>query len=200
MSVTQGSRPMGLRPSQDLLAILAATAVSLGAGSATAAPGLPVTPPEEFVIRPAQTPKVVATYPVEGQTVAGGTVVLKIVFDQPMRAGDWAYGPGPGGRFPECLDKPRMLSDQRTFVLLCSAPLNTAFALSVNGAPDFTGVGGRPATPYLLRFSTSNDVSRGLLSSLRDAGLSEADDPIMDSAAAKGDAVLAKVPVPASSP
>jgi hypothetical protein len=167
-------------------AALAAGLALAAAYGAACAPAPPVAPEETLVVVAPKTPKVIATYPREGETVPGGPLVLKIVFDQPMRPEAWAYGPAPGGRFPDCLDRPRLLDDHKTFVLLCSASLNAAFALSVNAAPDFTGTGGRAAEPYVLRFSTSGDPSTGLAEALKSASLTEADDPIMTASAAQG--------------
>ena len=116
-----GCRGRGLRLSQEwreALAALLASALPL------AAFGAPAPPTQELVVVAAKTPKVIASYPSEGQTVPGGTVVLKVVFDQPMQGAAWAYGPQAGERFPDCLDRPRLLEDRRTFVLLCSASLN----------------------------------------------------------------------------
>ena len=56
----------------------------------------------------------------------------------------------------------------------------------MNAAPDFTGAGGKPADPFVLRFSTSNDPAASLSEALKNAALTEADNPIMATTAAAG--------------
>jgi hypothetical protein len=122
----------------------------------------------------------VSTYPNVGASVPAGTVILKIVFDQPMTPDAWAYGRSADGDFPDCLAQPRLLGDQRTFVLLCSLTLpNRAYAAQINLAPRFASANGRSAKPYTLKFSTNDEITRGLHDALQQAGLDDADDPIM---------------------
>jgi hypothetical protein len=121
-----------------------------------------------------------STYPNAGASIPAGTVILKIVFDQPMTPDAWAYGRSADGDFPDCLAEPRLLSDRRTFVLLCSAALaNRAYAVEINLAPRFASADGRSAKPYTLKFSTNDDITRGLHDALLQAGLDDSDDPIM---------------------
>jgi hypothetical protein len=47
---------------------------------------------------PTDKPKVVATWPASGETIAPGVLVLKVVFDQQMTPRDFAYGLGPQRR------------------------------------------------------------------------------------------------------
>jgi hypothetical protein len=125
-------------------------------------------------------PTVRSTYPEAGVSVPAGTLVLKIVFDQPMTPGAWAYGRSADGDFPDCLAEPRLLSDQRTFVLLCSVALaNRIYAVDINLAPRFASANGRSAKPYTLKFSTNDETTRGLHDALLQAGLDDTDDPIM---------------------
>jgi hypothetical protein len=126
-------------------------------------------------------PTVQSTYPKAEDRVPAGTVILKIVFDQPMTPGAWAYGRSTDGDFPDCLAQPRLLGDQRTFVLLCTLALpNRTYAVEINLAPRFASANGRWAKPYTLKFSTNDDVTRGLHDALLQAGLVDADDPIMN--------------------
>ncbi len=125
-------------------------------------------------------PAVQSTYPKAGDSVPGGTVILKITFDQPMTADAWAYGKSADGDFPDCLEKPRLLNDQRTFVLLCNLEQqNRAYAVVINPAPRFASDNGRSAQPYTLKFTTNDDITRGLHDALQQAGLDDSDDPIM---------------------
>ena len=64
-------------------------------------------------------PGVVATFPAAGSTVDPGVMVLKVTFDQHMDPDAWRYAKG-AGEYPDCLAKPRLLADEKTFVLLCT--------------------------------------------------------------------------------
>src|SRR5271154_3227392 len=120
------------------------------------APAAKAEPPkvvQELVVVPGPGPTVQSTYPKAGDTVASGTVILKIVFNQTMTPDAWAYGRSADGEFPKCLAEPRLLADQRTFVLLCSLDLpNRTYAVEINLAPRFVSAGGRSAKPFTLTF------------------------------------------------
>jgi hypothetical protein len=125
-------------------------------------------------------PTVTSTYPSAGGSVPGGTVILKIIFDQPMAPDAWAYARSPDGDFPDCLAQPRLLGDQRTFVLLCSLAMpNRPYALEINLAPRFASANGRSAKPYTMKFSTTDAITRSLHEALQQAGLDDSADPIM---------------------
>jgi hypothetical protein len=132
-----------------------------------------------LTVVPCPGPAVMSTYPAAGATVAAGVVILKIVFDQPMTPGAWAYGRSSDGDFPDCLADPRLLGDQRTFVLLCTVSANRAYAIEINPAPRFASAYGRSAKPYTLKFSTNGVMTRALHDALLQAGLDDTDDPIM---------------------
>jgi len=154
--------------------LIAACALAASAARAQAAHEVaPVT------VIPGPGPSVKSTYPAAGASVPGGVVILKLVFDQPMTADAWAYGRSADGDVPDCLAKPRRLADQRTFVLLCTLAANHAYAVDINAAPRFASTLGRSAKPYTLKFSTTADITSGLHDALSQAGLADADDPIM---------------------
>ena len=67
------------------------------------------------VVAAGPSPKVTATYPADGSTVPAGVLVLKVSFDQPMTPEAWAYGRSDAGAFPDCLARPRLLGDGRTY-------------------------------------------------------------------------------------
>jgi hypothetical protein len=134
---------------------------------------------EGIVVDGGPPPAVQSSYPAPEQSVMAGVLILKIVFDRPMTADAWAYGPSPGADYPDCLAHPRLLGDQRTFVLLCTVPAKHAFALEINSTARFASDYGRPAKPYTLKFSTTDDTNEDLHDALKQAGLSDADDPIM---------------------
>lgn len=95
------------------------------------------------VMPPTSKPKVVATWPAAGQEVAPGVLVLKVTFDQPMTPRDFAYGLGSGAETLNCLKTPRLLNDNKTFVLLCTTLPGKTYAISLN--KDLTAkVGGGP--------------------------------------------------------
>jgi hypothetical protein len=152
------------------------------APATTTAPPPPPGPPThlsgvEVVAGPG--PKLVSSFPAEGATAPAGVIVLKLVFDQPMTADAWSFGHAATGAFPTCLAHPRLLADQKTFVLLCTVEPRTDYAVQINPTPVFASAGGRSASPYLLRFSTSDDSTRNLHDALVQADLTDDDDPIM---------------------
>lgn len=126
-------------------------------------------------------PAVKSTYPAAGGSVPAGVMILKVVFDQPMTPKAWAYGPSVEGDFPHCLGDPRLLNDQRTFVLLCTVAADRTFAVEINPARRFASTYGRSAQPFTLKFSTtSGDTgTSNLHDALQQAGLDDTDDPIM---------------------
>ena len=125
-------------------------------------------------------PKVTSSFPAEGAKVAAGVIVLRLAFDQPMTPDGWSYGRSEAGAFPQCLAKPRLLADQHTFALLCTVAANTAYGLQINPAPAFKNAGGRSAKTYALSFSTTSQITRTMHDALTQAGLSDADEPLMN--------------------
>jgi hypothetical protein len=159
-------------------------------------PPIPPSKAQDIIVvapRPVD-PKVVSTYPADGAKVAGGQLIVKIAFDQPMLPEAWSYGLASGAAFPDCLARPRLLNDKKTFVLLCSASLNTSYAMQINASPDFVTLAHRTAPAFTLHFTTTGDQSDSLQDALTAASLTEADDPIMTWNGASG---AASVPPPA---
>jgi hypothetical protein len=150
-----------------------------GALAASAAGAQPTPEVKGLTVVPGPGPTVKSTYPAAGASVPGGAVVLKLVFDQPMAPDAWAYGRAPDGDTPDCLSKPRLLADHRTFVLLCSLAANHSYAVAINPVPRFASAQGRSAQPYELKFSTTAEMTRALHDALAQAGLDDTDDPIM---------------------
>ncbi len=134
---------------------------------------------EGLVVVAGPGPTVQSSYPISGGSVPAGVMILKIVFDQPMTPDAWAYGPSADGDFPKCLADPRLLGDQRTYVLLCSVAANRTFAVEINFAPRFASAYGRSAKPFTLKFSTTDAITRDLHNALLQAGLADTDEPIM---------------------
>ena len=124
-------------------------------------------------------PKVAASFPADQSEVPGGVLVVKIVFDRKMAPDGWSYGQTAGAAFPTCLAHPRLLADGRTFALLCTVAAGQSYAVAINPTPQFAGEDGRSASPTLLRFSTGETGIRSLHDALAQAGLTDADEPIM---------------------
>jgi hypothetical protein len=166
--------------------LAAALVIALIAGFTAAASAAPGTSPPNVVapltVMPrSDPPKIVASFPAAGEVVAPGALVLHITFDQKMEAGGFAFAAAPGGQMPACLKTPRLLNDEKTFVLLCTTARKTAYALAFNAAPQggFQNIAGNRAVPALLAFSTNEeDGPRDLDSALKIAKLTANDVPI----------------------
>jgi hypothetical protein len=165
---------LGMTRSLAFLVLIAASSVA-----ARAAGDEPATTVSGLSVYAGPGPSVQSTYPASGASVPAGVVILKIVFDQPMAPDAWAYGPSADGDFPKCLADPRLLGDQRTYVLLCNVAQGRPFALQINGTPRFANAYGRSAKPFTLKFSTTDALTRDLHSALLQAGLADTDEPIM---------------------
>ena len=129
-------------------------------------------------------PSVVSTVPKAGSTVDPGVMILTVTFDQHMDPDGWRYAKGANGEYPDCLAKPRLLGDSKTFVLLCTTLSNRNYAVRFNEPEEagFTGVGHRSAVPFELNFTTAkgHPVS-SLPQALTVAGLHDDDSPVENS-------------------
>lgn len=165
-----------------LLLCLAAGPVLAQAAKPPAEPPTPVSP--VTVMPPTDKPNVVSTWPENGQTVAPGVLVLKVVFDQQMTPRDFAYGLGGGDKL-ECLKTPRLLNDAKTFVLLCTTLPGKTYAVALNpdaaaaGGPAFSNLAENRAKPDTLTFTTgSGDPVTNLRDAMKAAGLGGLDMPV----------------------
>ena len=152
-----------------------------GAGSALAQ--TQIQGPDEvrpLIVPGGPSPRVTASYPADGASAPAGVIVLKITFDQPMTADAWAYGKTDAGAFPQCLAHPRLLNDNRSFALLCTVAPGQAYAISINPDPRFANTTGRSARPYVLHFTTTQPETRDMPAALAQAGLTPADEPVME--------------------
>jgi hypothetical protein len=164
--------------------VLALTALPVAGFAET--PPRPPTPLSEVVVVPGPGPKVVETFPAAGSSAPAGVTVLKITFDQAMTGDAWSYGRVDGAAFPNCLARPRLLADQHSFALLCTLAPDQVYAISINETPDFASDNGRSAKAFLWRFTTAGVGARNLHDALAQAGLADADEPIMRSDNATG--------------
>jgi hypothetical protein len=149
--------------------------------SPSAEPPTPVSP--VTVMPPTLKPKVVATWPESGQTIAPGVLVLKVVFDQQMTPRDFAYGLGTAGDKLDCLKTPRLLNDDKTFVLLCTTQPGKTYAIALNpGAPSgpaFSNLAENRAEPGTLSFTTgTGEPVTKLRDAIKAAGLGNLDMPV----------------------
>ena len=164
-------------------AVLALTASAAGpalaqtSSSPTRLPGVTVTAPAPTL------PKVVDTFPAEGKTVAPGVLIVKVTFDQKMDPGGWDFGKGADA-YPQCLDRPRLLPDGKTFVLLCTAPGKSKFSMTfdASGSGGFENLAGQKATMASLNFATDDGKSIATIAdAMKAAQLKPDEGPVMDS-------------------
>lgn len=128
-------------------------------------------------------PKLLKSYPAAGQALSAGILVLTVTFDQPMLKSGFDFGSAPGADPLSCLKTPRLLDDNKTFVLLCTSEPGKAYSLTFNAAPQggFENVAEHRAEPASLAFKTTdgngpNDIHEAM----KAAGLRELDMPIQD--------------------
>ena len=160
----------------------AGPALAQTSSSPTRLPGVTVTAPAPTL------PKVVDTFPAEGKTIAPGVLIVKVVFDQKMDPGGWDYGKGADA-YPQCLDRPRLLPDEKTFVLLCTAPSKGKFSMTfdASGKGGFENLAGQKATMATLNFATDDSKSiPNIADAMKAAQLKVDEGPVMDSKPAAG--------------
>jgi len=139
-------------PALTVLLVLAATAVQ--AQTRAAAQEGPNTVAPVLILPPTQPPNLVSTYPAQDQTVPPGVLILKAAFDQQMSPVAWNYAPAPGAEPMDCVKTPRLLSDQKTFVLLCRVLANRTYGVTFNAerSAGFANLGENPARTAVLTF------------------------------------------------
>jgi hypothetical protein len=132
----------------------------------------------------------VRSYPAAGQALQAGVTVMSITFDQPMLKTGFDFGPAPGGEPPHCLKTPRLLNDNKTFVLLCTTEPHKAYALTFNAKPEggFANVSEHRAEPATLAFSTTDaDGPRDIHAAMKAANLTDLDMPVQESPDRRGE-------------
>lgn len=150
------------------------------------------------VVAPAPTlPKVVSTFPEDGKSVTPGVVILKVTFDQKMTADGWDFGKGTDA-YPDCLARPRLEPDQKTFVLLCTVGAKSSFSVTLNstGQGAFENEAAQKATPATFNFTTTDDKAViSIADAMKAEGLKADEGPVMDVKPAAA-AVAAATPAP----
>ncbi|WP_269716488.1 hypothetical protein [Caulobacter sp. NIBR2454] len=142
-------------------------------------------------------PKLTASFPAEGAEVTAGLLALKLTFDQPMDPKGWRLADVDANAPLECLGAPRLLRDEKSFVVLCRTLPGKRYAVALNApaaappTPDttaFANLGGRSALPATLAFGTKprgEDPVRTLKAAMTAAGLSDIDSPVVDTPSIK---------------
>lgn len=188
---------LGFMTGRTITTLILATAGAVLAARAQAQPRVifePAPPTPDIVAVAPKDVKVTGAYPADGAQTPGGMVVIRISFDQKMAADAWSYTRSDRGAFPNCLSRPRLLADQKSFVLLCSLSPGTTYAFDVNAVPTFESKAGRKPPLYSVTFKTTAEINVGLHAALAAAGLTDDDDPIMNEASTPG--VVASAPRP----
>ncbi len=105
------------------------------------------------------TPHVQSTFPAAGAKVAPGLLVMRVTYDTRMRPDGWSYAREAGSEYPDCASSPRLLDDGRSFVLICRTLPAKTYAVWFNRPPlqDFSSRSRRPAVPFELKFTTTDD-------------------------------------------
>ena len=99
-----------------------------------------------------------------------------------MDPGGWDYGKGAAA-YPDCLARPRLEPDQKTFVLLCTVGPKSSFSISLNGSTQgaFENEAGQKATPATFGFTTDDEKSLATIAdAMKAAGLKADEGPVMD--------------------
>ncbi|MDR7230262.1 hypothetical protein J2X45_001343 [Caulobacter sp. BE264] len=175
---------MSLRHPLSALILLTA----LGGASAHAQVKTP--PPEEpnavspvLILPPTLPPKLVSSYPAQDQMVAPGVLILKVAFDQQMSPTAWNYAPADGVEPMDCVKTPRLLADQKTFVLLCRVQANRTYGVTLNAerTGGFANLGDNPAQTAVLTFKVGAEAPvTTLRRAMTAAGLKDDQTPVQD--------------------
>ncbi|MBU4434146.1 MAG: hypothetical protein KKC14_07015 [Alphaproteobacteria bacterium] len=133
------------------------------------------------VMPPTLPPKLVASYPAEGETIAPGVLIVKLTFDQVMNPRLWSYGVAPDAERPECVKTPRLLKDGKTFVLLCRVLSDRTYKIALNAQwPDgFANEADNAAETRTLSFQVvRGEPVTSLGRAMKAAGLKDDEEPI----------------------
>jgi hypothetical protein len=159
---------MSRRRSVPVLIALAAFVACPALGAQAQTRPQPQLPPKDepnavspvLIMPPTPPPKLISTYPAEGETVAPGVLILKVSFDQQMTPSTWNYAPAPGAEPMDCVKTPRLLGDQRTFVLLCRVLADKTYGVTFNAQRPggFANLGENPALTAALTFKVDSDT------------------------------------------
>jgi hypothetical protein len=133
-------------------------------------------------------PKVVSSYPAEGQVIAPGVLILRVAFDQKMTPKGWSYAAAPPSDSgvadkPDCVATPRLLKDDKTFVLLCRVVSGKTYKVALNATRPggFANLAENPAETHVLSFQVvKGDPVTTVPRAMAAAGLQLDETPIED--------------------
>lgn len=166
--------------------VLIAFAVLAAAGAhaqTKPAPETPNTVSPVLILPPTSPPNLVSTYPAQDQTVPPGVLILKAAFDQQMSPSAWNYAAAPGAEPMDCVKTPRLLGDQKTFVLLCRVLANRTYGVTFNAerTGGFANLGENPAHTAVLTFKVDADAPVTTVRRAMEAAKLQADQmPVQD--------------------
>jgi len=149
---------MSSRPSVPVLVALAVLAGGLAHAQSKPPKDEPNAVSPVLIMPPTLPPNLVSTYPAQDQTVAPGVLILKAAFDQQMSPAAWNYAAAPGAEPMDCVKTPRLLGDQKTFVLLCRVLANKTYGVTFNAerSGGFANLGDNPAHTAMLTFKVDS--------------------------------------------
>lgn len=167
---------------------LVAICAALGAASAQAqvqppAAEIPNAVSPVLILPPTPAPRLVATYPAQDQAVAPGVLILKATFDQQMSPGAWNYAPSAGAEPMDCVKTPRLLTDQKTFVLLCRVLAGRTYGVTFNAQRPggFANLGDNSALTANLSFRVESGAPvTTVRRAMEAAGLQSDQMPVQD--------------------
>lgn len=111
-------------------------------------------------------PKIVSTFPAQGDVVRPGVLVVRITFDRPMSCDGFFFSDPILNQACRKIEQDMLLSlDRMTVRTICHPPGSSTFSLWLNENPasgprpnlknQFISLAGWPAQPLRLEFSTS---------------------------------------------
>lgn len=104
---------------------------------------------------PSAAPRVVATVPADGSTIAAGPFDLTVRFDRPMRKGGYSFVQVSRETFPDCAPNARISADGMSYTMRCEAVAGRAYEVWFNRPPymNFKSLDGVSAQPHRIRFN-----------------------------------------------
>jgi hypothetical protein len=100
-------------------------------------------------------PRVVSTYPANGDAVRPGVLVLRVTFDQRMTCAG-AFGDVPGLKHPcpGSRQETVLSFDRKTVRMICRVAPFASYGVRIGRPPDrlFRSLAAQPASPYVLTF------------------------------------------------
>jgi hypothetical protein len=103
-------------------------------------------------------PKIVSTFPKNGDMVRPGVLIVRVTFDQPMSCkGFFTAIPKLKNPCPSGHQQWVLSFDRRIVRTICHVDGNVIYGVGVSDNPDatFLSLAGRPLEPFEFRFSTS---------------------------------------------